>query len=192
MKKNAIFLFLQLSLLTAYTQNSNSIWIFGDSAGIDFSDINNPIPIVSGMDGRGSCSSVADSNGNLILYSAVLGYLNTDWNTRIFNSQNQILQNCDSITGEAWYNENITIPRPNHHNQFFTFSVGLDAPNNQGCFYSISDMNLNFGQGGVVKQNIKINNATSGDCLTAIKHGNGSDWWVLNKYSKVNPRKQSF
>jgi Secretion system C-terminal sorting domain len=144
------------------------------------------------MDGRGSCSSVADSNGNLILYSAVLGYLNTDWNTRIFNSQNQILQNCDSITGEAWYNENITIPRPNHHNQFFTFSVGLDAPNNQGCFYSISDMNLNFGQGGVVKQNIKINNATSGDCLTAIKHGNGSDWWVLNKYSKVNPPNNHF
>jgi hypothetical protein len=186
MKKNAIFLFLLFTFQAAFTQNSNSIWVFGDSAGIDFSNVTNPVPISSGMDGRGSCSSIADSNGNLILYTAVLGYLNTGWNTRIFNAQHQILQNCDSITGEAWYNENITIPRPTHYNQFYTFSVGLYPPYNQGCFYSISDMNMNLGQGSVIKQNIKINNATSGDCLTAVKHGNGQDWWVINKYSKTS------
>ena len=187
MKKTVIFLGLQLLRLFAVGQNANSIWIFGDSAGIDFSNINNPVPIFSGMDGRGSCSSIADSNGNLVLYSAVLGYLQTDWNTRIFNAQHQILQNCDSITGEAWYAENITIPRPNYANQFYTFSIGSDLPINQGCFYSLSDMSLNAGQGAVIRQNIKLNNAKSADCLVAIKHGNGRDWWVINKYAKTNP-----
>ena len=192
MKKTVIFLGLQLLRLFAVGQNANSVWIFGDSAGIDFSNINSPVPIFSGMDGRGSCSSIADSNGNLVLYSAVLGYLQTDWNTRIFNSQHQILQNCDSITGEAWYAENITIPRPNYSNQYYTFSVGNDTPNNQGCFYSISDMSLNAGQGAITLQNRKINNATSGDCLTAVKHGNGKDWWVINKYAKANPPNNHF
>ena len=28
-----------------------------------------------------------------------------------------------------------------------------------------------------------INNNNSGDCLTAVKHGNGRDWWVMNKLS---------
>ncbi|MBL0050904.1 MAG: hypothetical protein IPP29_04930 [Bacteroidetes bacterium] len=168
-------------------QNQNSIWIFGDSAGIDFSNIQNPLPISSAMDGRGSCTAIADSNGNLILYSAVLGYLNTaDWNTRIFNTQHQIIQGCTSISGGSWYNELATIPRPNYSSQFYVFSVGLNKPNNQGCYYTLVDMSLNGGLGAVVAQNIKINNQKSGDCIQAIKHGNGRDWWIINKYASPN------
>ena len=172
-------------------QNFNNVWIFGDSAGIDFSTINNPMPIVSGMDGRGSCTSICDSNGNLMIYAATLSFLNTDWNTRIFNAQNQILQGCDSITGEAWYNELLTIPRPNHSSQYYVFSIGLDQPNNQGCFYTLIDMSLNSGQGGVLSQNIRRNSANSADCLAAVKHGNGRDWWVINKYSSQSATSQN-
>jgi hypothetical protein len=161
----------------------NSIWIFGDSAGIDFTNITTPIPIVSSTDGRGSCVSISDSLGSLQMYATTQGYLNSDWVTRIFNPQNQIVQGCDSITGEGWYNELITVPRPDHSNQYYVFSVGLDLPNNQGCYYSLVDMSLNGGLGAMVLQNIQINNLTSGDCLTAVKHGNGRDWWVINKYS---------
>lgn len=143
----SIFILLNIN---AIGQNENSIWIFGDSAGIDFANINNPVPIVSGMDGRGSCASICDSVGNLKLYSAVLGYLNSDWSTRIFNTQHQIIQGCDSITGEGLYYENVIIPRPNYHNQYYVFSVGLDAPNNQGCFYSLVDMSINAGLGGLL------------------------------------------
>jgi hypothetical protein len=168
------------------SQNQNSIWIFGDSAGIDFTNIQNPIPIFSAMDGRGSCTSIADSNGNLIMYSAVLGYLNTDWNTRIFNSQNQIIQGCNFITGASWYNELVIIPRPSHLSQFYVISTGSDYPNNQGCFYTLVDMNLNGGLGSVVAQNVKISNSKSADITQAVKHGNGRDWWIVNKYASTN------
>nr|MBK9653748.1 hypothetical protein [Bacteroidota bacterium] len=122
----------------------------------------------------------------LILYSAVLGYLNTDWNTRIFNTQHQIIQGCNFISGGSWYNELATIPRPNHSNQFYVFSVGTHKPYNQGCYYTLVDMSLNGGMGAVVAQNIKINNETSADCIQAIKHGNGRDWWIVNKYYSPN------
>src|ERR1700740_3418029 len=98
MKRIKILFVILLSVHGVFSQNMNSTWIFGDSAGIDFSNISNPVPIVSAMDGRGSCTSISDSSGNLILYGAVLGYLNSDWAARIFNSQHQILQGCDSIT----------------------------------------------------------------------------------------------
>ena len=102
----------------------NSIWIFGDSAGIDFRIPNNPVPITSGMDGRGSCVSISDSLGNLQLYAATLAYLNSDWATRAFNSTDQIVLGCDSITGEGWYNELIAIPRENHTNQYYVYGAG--------------------------------------------------------------------
>ncbi len=51
------------------SQNRNSIWVFGDSAGIDFTVPTNPIPITSGMDGRGSCASIVISLMTLLINS---------------------------------------------------------------------------------------------------------------------------
>ncbi len=183
-----LLLYLCLLGSTVYSQNQNNIWIFGDSCGIDFNNLANPQTFSSGMDGRGSSSSICDSAGNLLFYAATIGKLNNDWDTRIFNNQHQIIAGCDSITGRSWYNEVVIIPKPNDANKYYIFSVGLDKPNNQGCFYTLIDMSLNNGNGAVLQQNIKINNATSADCLTAVKHGNGRDWWVINKYSsKTSP-----
>ena len=72
MKIKFIFSFLIFILLVTdalKAQNKNSIWCFGDSAGIDFSNINNPVPFTSSVEGRGSCVSIADNNGNLLFYS---------------------------------------------------------------------------------------------------------------------------
>jgi hypothetical protein len=172
-----------LCLYAVNAQDMNSIWTFGDSAGIDFTNVSNPVPITSSMDGRGSCASISNTAGNLKLYAATLHYLNNDWSGRIFNSQHQIVPDCDSITGYDLYNELIIIPRQGHQEQYYVFSVGDDTPNNSGCYYSIVDVSMNSGQGGMLTQNIQINNANSGDCLTAVKHGNGRDWWVMNKLS---------
>ncbi|MFN8235935.1 MAG: hypothetical protein U0X89_07385 [Bacteroidia bacterium] len=69
MKYKLIFI-LSLVLTGELTaQNRNSIWCFGDSAGINFSNINNPVPFTSSVEGRGSCVSIADNNGNLLFYS---------------------------------------------------------------------------------------------------------------------------
>jgi hypothetical protein len=183
MKLILIILFLISSVHLALAQDMNSIWIFGDSAGIDFRNTAIPVPISSSIDSRGSCVSISDSTGNLKLYAATLHYLNNDWDARVFNSNNQIIAGCDSITGANWYAELVLIPKPGYANQYYLFSVGEDGVNNGGCYYSIIDISLNNGQGAMLAQNIQINNANSGDCLTAVKHGNGRDWWIINKLS---------
>jgi len=68
-----IFILLVTDALKA--QNKNSIWCFGDSAGINFSNINNPVPFTSSVEGRGSCVSIADNNGNLLFYSNTWMYI---------------------------------------------------------------------------------------------------------------------
>ena len=52
-------------------------------------------------------------------------------------------------------------------------------------------MTQDSGRGAVVLKNVQLQTAKSSDCITAIKHGNGRDWWVIvrkylsNKYYKL-------
>ncbi|MBL0341518.1 MAG: hypothetical protein IPP71_11590 [Bacteroidetes bacterium] len=46
-------------------------------------------------------------------------------------------------------------------------------------------MNSNNGQGAVIQKNIQLQNFEMVDCLTAIKHGNGRDWWIV--FRKFDP-----
>jgi hypothetical protein len=78
--KKGVVLLLIIAATHSFAQNKNSIWCFGDSAGIDFSNISNPVPITTAMRGRGSCASIADGAGNLLFYSNTYTYLTLVWN----------------------------------------------------------------------------------------------------------------
>ena len=57
-------------VLTGFSQKENAVWCFGDSAGIDFNDVANPTLLISGMNAKGTCATIADSIGNLLFYYA--------------------------------------------------------------------------------------------------------------------------
>src|SRR5215831_5534683 len=90
--KRTFLIFLFTILLPFYSQSQlqNAIWCFGDSAGIDFRNINNPIPISTSLDTRGSCVSISDSLGNLLFYANTRAAMagNT---TLVWNKLNQIM-----------------------------------------------------------------------------------------------------
>lgn len=96
-----IILFLSSNL---FAQKQGNIWCFGDSAGIDFNNISSPQPYISVIRSRGSCVSICDTLGNLICYAAptVTHITPADsFNVRVFNKNNLMLLNGDSIVGEA-------------------------------------------------------------------------------------------
>lgn len=152
------------------------MWCFGDSAGMNF-NFNPPHTFTSQCKTRGSATSVADTAGNLILYTAETPWGTYPRRTRVFNSQGNIIQNGDSIIGLGWYNEHVLLPAPGFENLFYLFSVGVT--NDYGLYYSIIDMNLNGGMGGVVQKNIQLLSYEMEDGVQAIKHGNGRDWWIF-------------
>lgn len=185
MKKTLLAkLLLVIILNSAQAQYNSSLWCFGDSAGIDFNGVV-PIPFHSGMVGRGSCGSVADSTGILQFYAFTREGIG-NFSTQVFTSQHLIMQNGDTIQGEAWYNELTIIPKPNSNNLFYLFSTSITNILTEGFWLSTIDMNANSGLGTVIQKNKRLNNFRNADCVTAIKHGNGRDWWVFSKYSNTS------
>ncbi|MBK7388265.1 MAG: hypothetical protein IPI23_04075 [Bacteroidetes bacterium] len=46
-------------------------------------------------------------------------------------------------------------------------------------------MKANGGLGEVIQKNIQLQSLPMVDCLTAVKHGNGRDWWLI--FRRWNP-----
>ncbi|MEI2759847.1 MAG: T9SS type A sorting domain-containing protein [Bacteroidia bacterium] len=164
------------------SQNRNSVWCFGDSAGIDFSS-GIPVTFSSSVDGRGSCVSIADSNGQLLFYAATMrAYAsNTEMATFVFDRNHDIMLNGDSIVGRLWYQELVIIPNPANDSTYYLFSISIT--DTFGIVYSVIDMRLNNGLGAVTVKNVQLQSFEQVDCLNAVKHGNGRDWWLLFRKS---------
>ncbi len=165
-------------------QKRGAVWVFGDSALVDFSDTSNILTGNSLIKSRGSCASISDSNGQLLFYT---GY-DTDWmitgayekNGEIFNKLHSTMANGDSIIMMGWYHEVVILPYPGTTDKYFVFSILVTGVNLWGIFYSIVDLSANGGLGAVIQKNIQLPNYFNMvDCLTAVKHGNGRDWWLL-------------
>jgi len=162
----------------ANAQNRNSTWCFGDSAGINFSNINNPITFSTALDSRGSCVSISDTSGSLHFYANTRATVpgNT---TLVWNKLHQLMLNGDSVVGGGWYRELVITPAPDSDSLFYLFSAGVTS--SFGFYYSIIDMSQDGGNGAVVVKNVQLQstNFFAADGITAIKHGNGRDWWVV-------------
>ena len=158
-------------------QNRNSIWCFGDSAGIDFRILSNPVPITTGMDGRGGCSSISDSSGNLLFYSFI--YVSYSL-TKILTANHTLMPNCTLLQGWGLYNDNLILPKPGSTHEYYNFYLRSGGAIDT-TYYALVDMNLNGGLGDIVRKNVPICAYYPADCLTAVKHGNGRDWWLIGK-----------
>ncbi len=162
----------------------NNIWCFGDSAALDFSS-GLPVTGTSSLDSRGTCVSISDTNSNLLFYGNTRATIGTP-SALIWNKNNQLMLNGDSIAGDGWYHEMVIVPNPGDDSLYYVFSIGV-ATSLIGLKYSIVDIRGDNGMGEVTQKNISLlNNIRMVDCLTAIKHGNGRDWWVVAKLSTAH------
>ncbi|MCG8328177.1 MAG: T9SS type A sorting domain-containing protein [Chitinophagales bacterium] len=176
-------------------------WILGQDAEIKMDFNSEPVNIslgedVSSFSMAGSNISMSDSSGNLLFYSN---------GCEIRDRTNSIMLNGDMINPgavEQWYCNSggsdspipqgiVCLPLPEHSDIYYLFYLDLDEVNYHDTlftfdpkrlYYSIVDMGLNEGLGGVnLKSEIAIEDtlALARGQLTAVKHGNGRDWWVI-------------
>ncbi|MBK6641599.1 MAG: hypothetical protein IPG39_10315 [Bacteroidetes bacterium] len=168
-------------------QKRNAIWCFGDSAGIDFNNLSFPTSIATAMDSRGSCCSISDTSGALLFYASGSDPLQSPLSELVIvrNALNQMIQNGDSIIGQIWYQELTITDLPTNQNLFYLFSTGVTA--NYGLYYSVIDMNANGGLGMVLQKNVQLESFKCSDGVTALKHANGRDWWIIiRNWDNVN------
>ncbi len=183
-KLTSIVLLLLSIAISSEAQKRGAVWCFGDSALVDFSDTTNIITGTSILKSRGSCASICDSSGNLLFYA---GYDNDVYingggafiNGEIISHNHATMINGDSINLSLWYHEVVIITDPSDNDKYYVFSIEVTSSNPKGLFYSIVDMSLNGGLGEVIQKNVQLENFKTVDCLSAVKHGNGRDWWVI-------------
>jgi hypothetical protein len=169
-----------ISVTKCSCQFKNTNWCFGDSAGINFSNPQNPAIFNSSVNSRGSCVSISDSTDSLLFY-ANTGAGSGIQKTLVYNRIHQLIVNGDNIIGLGWNHELLIIPDPANANLFYLFTAGVTT--NYGLHYSIVDLTFNGGLGEVIQKNIVLQNFPVADGLTAVKHGNGRDWWIVfNQY----------
>lgn len=168
-----------LGLLTSITfsQNENNKWCFGSSAGLDFNS-NPPSSIsTSTMNAIYSCASIADASGNLLFYTNGI---------TVWTSTNSIMANGTGLNGSMTGNQTVIIvKKPASSTNYYIFTIAYNASGTSGLFESEVDMSLASGSGSVVGKNTPIytltaiTSTTIPGKITATKHCNGSDIWLV-------------
>jgi len=201
----SILAILQLLSTTAYTQGKNDYqWvtgygtypvIYGGGTRIDFNSgepalTHFALPYQFGFD---MPCSISDDEGNLQFYSN---------GCRIINADNELIENGDDLSpgyfqsiecenstfGYDSYQNMMILPRPGHqgHYVYFHHTIEMDLVSGK-ILYSEVDMNANNGKGKVIQKNHLLRGPVTAEAVfTAIKHGNGRDWWVVIPQEHVN------
>jgi gliding motility-associated-like protein len=161
---------MALCHFTAFAQAEASKWYFGTNAGIDFSS-GGPIVLTDGqLSTDEGCATISENNGDLLFY--------TDGIT-VWDRQHNIMPNGTGLTGDSSSTQSaIIVPKPGNTTTYYIFTVDdLAGPN--GLRYSEVDMTLNGGNGDITNQkNIELNASTT-EKISAVKHANGIDFWVV-------------
>ena len=210
MRKYYLIVFIILAHGNCFAQGFNHQWLLG-STGID-TNVTSPdarllFDLLS-ADTSGenrklavweTQANISDANGNLLFAS------NGCW---IMDASGDTMQNggdlnpgswadsyCSNTTGLPNIGGNLIIPFPGYSTRFIlfhqigNFSVTFPYLNSPEIFYTVVDMNLNGGLGGVIvgQKNLIAFSDTLSWGLAACKHANGRDWWVtaIRDYSNT-------
>ena len=205
MKRLLLLLFLPFSL---FSQKHDNVWLLGyNSSGFfegaegiirNFSD-DEPLFEYFSMpyDLNVSSSSISDKSGNLLFYTN---------GCKVINSNNELMLNGDDInSGEvheiqclygytAGTQSTLILPMPNNDSIYYLFhkriiyeyNPNLDVITDK-LLYSTININLDNGLGRVVLKNEELwtEPQTYGE-ITAVKHANGEDWWIVSIADESN------
>ncbi|WP_299335791.1 T9SS type B sorting domain-containing protein [uncultured Psychroserpens sp.] len=208
MKKNHVLIFItQLCIALTFAQQEASFWYFGQNAGLQFDAGTGTVTAVTNgqLNTLEGCTSISDTNGNLLFYS--------DGRT-IWNANHIPMANASELFGtglkgdDSSTSSGLIVPKPQDPNLYYIFTV--DEPHhfnsaafpgetdgdgvNDGLQYSLVDITLDGGLGDVVdtEKNVPLitYDETNPDevdykCsekITAVKADDCSSFWVITHF----------
>lgn len=166
-----VLLFISILFINiSYGQLEYSNWNVGNKVWLKF-----PGPVYlnnSQLNTVEGCASISDPiTGSLLFYTNGVNV----WNKLHL----QMLNGFGLLGGQSSTQSAIILKQPGNTNLYYIFTVGdLSGASGSTFSYSIVDINLNAGLGDVTIKNTLIYTPTS-EKLTATKHCNGIDWWIM-------------
>ena len=180
-EKNKIILIVAFVIITftffterIFSQNESVNWYFGDHAGIHFPppSYNPSTALLNGQQYSYEASaSISDNSGQLLFYSN---------GEQVWDVSQNTMFNGNGIAGNHFSTAVIVVPHPGNNNLYYLFTTGEEASVVDGTNYNTINTTLNGGLGGVVLKNVQLLPAAiSTEKITAVKHSNGSSYWVV-------------
>ncbi len=171
-----LFIFISIAFFSS-AQNQENVWVFGDSAGLDFNS-GSPIAITgTSLDADEPSASICDASGQLLFY---VGSIGVSFIAEVWTPNHALMMNGDSLMGSFTHTNGILIlPSPSDSNFYFIFTIDLEMVGKNSLYYSTVDMNADSGRGAVIQKNILLSSNCLTEKLAAIRHGNGRSWWIL-------------
>ena len=172
MKRLPILALLALLLPgAAFAQREQSVWLFGQQAGLSFpADGGTPTPLLTSKMTTYEGSAVATNQQGQLLF-----YTNGEF---VFNRQNQVMPNGRKLMGSNSSTQSaLIVPDPGSGNVFYLFTVGAQGGPN-GLRYSTLDMTRDNGLGDVARMQRPARVAGGGEAGRRAPP-NGRDVWVV-------------
>jgi outer membrane protein OmpA-like peptidoglycan-associated protein len=166
-----------LSTFNLAAQGEGNIWYFGKNLGLDFNN-NPPILMTDGaMNTYEGCSSVADKDGNLLLY--------TDGIT-VWNRKHQVIEGGNDLHGHPSSTQSgIIVAKPKSTSIYYVFTVDAQEGGLEGLEYAEVDVTANDGDCKVLKKHLMLlPDAT--EKVTGVIHENGQDIWIVTHQWETN------
>lgn len=185
-RNSLVIVFLLISILS-FAQKQDRIWLFADSAGIDFNDLANPVAINCNLSNPSSASftSIANNQGQLLFYSG--GVDLTVFPIRVFDKYGNIMQNGDGLRGYPWVCQgNMILPMPGDTNKYYLLVGDRTGAMGNYIYFNIIDMSLNNHLGSVISKNNLLLTDYVNEKLNAVKHANGRDWWLIVQSTNID------
>jgi len=158
-----------LCINIAYSQQEYSNWNVGNRVWLRF-----PGPTYlngSNLNTTEGCASISDPiTGNLLFYTN---------GVTVWNRFHTIMPNGTGLFGGLSSTQSAIILRqPGSVNLYYIFTVNQQVLGEEFS-YSIVNINSDAGSGDVIVKNVLIAAPTS-EKLTATRHCNGVDWWIIS------------
>ena len=133
-------------------------------------------------------ANICDDAGNLLFYSNGVYIANANNDTMVngsgLNPSQYTTQNLSY--GLRIRQGNLILPYPNDSVKYYLIHQTLFYDQNASdyksaeVYYSLIDMSLDGGLGAVIQKNVVLNADTlNPGAITACKHANGRDWWLV-------------
>lgn len=156
--------------MNSWAVEENKIWYFGNKAGLDFNFDPPKVLTNSQMTASEGCGVACDTSGALMFYTNGLNV----WN------KNHTMMLEGFLRGHASASQNgVPVSDPGNVNLCYVFTNGAqEGGGNSGFRYSVVDMTMNGGMGGISVFN-EVLLEKSSEKIAVAQHSNNIDYWVI-------------
>jgi len=182
-----------LSIQPAWGQGLNSLWMGGSDSegdppfgGVDLNFITGAAVVTAlerNIDFRRTCANITDTDGNLLFSTNGTFVANVTGDTMLNGAGLNPGPYADLYPEGLYLNQAVLIvPDPGDGSHYYLFHNTIDDSQELTAallYVTEVEMGLDGGLGGVTAKNqILLAEELNPGKLTAVRHGNGRDWWV--------------